>query len=66
MYNFRCDDGYFGAPKVPGKRCEPCNCAGNPCDRRTGQCLACKGNTEGLFNFIINTMLTQHLQVYGN
>ncbi|KAK9732107.1 Laminin EGF domain [Popillia japonica] len=42
-----CDDGYYGAPTIPGQKCQQCNCGGNPCDRKTGQCLACKGNTEG-------------------
>ncbi|XP_048520676.1 laminin subunit alpha-1-like [Dendroctonus ponderosae] len=42
-----CDDGYFGDPLEIGNSCRPCDCSGGPCDRRTGQCLACKGNTEG-------------------
>lgn len=39
---------------VPGSVCKPCNCGGNVdlnargnCDRLTGQCLKCLGNTAG-------------------
>ncbi|XP_030761280.1 laminin subunit alpha-1-like [Sitophilus oryzae] len=42
-----CDDGYFGSPLEIGSSCKPCDCNGGPCDRKTGQCLSCKGNTEG-------------------
>ncbi|XP_017770697.1 PREDICTED: laminin subunit alpha-1-like, partial [Nicrophorus vespilloides] len=42
-----CDDGYFGLPSKLGGRCDPCTCGGGPCDRITGQCLGCRGNTEG-------------------
>ncbi|XP_044750495.1 laminin subunit alpha-1 [Coccinella septempunctata] len=42
-----CDDGYFGNPLEIGNKCSPCDCGGGPCDRVTGQCLSCKGNTEG-------------------
>ncbi|CAH2013089.1 unnamed protein product, partial [Acanthoscelides obtectus] len=42
-----CDDGYFGNPLEVGNSCQPCDCNGGPCDRKTGQCLSCKGNTEG-------------------
>lgn len=42
-----CDYGYFGSPTTPGGKCEPCVCNGVPCDRTTGQCLNCRGNTEG-------------------
>ncbi|XP_066263051.1 laminin subunit alpha lam-3 isoform X1 [Euwallacea similis] len=42
-----CDDGYFGDPTEVGNSCQVCDCNGGPCDRKTGQCLACKGNTEG-------------------
>ncbi|KAK9872272.1 hypothetical protein WA026_017075 [Henosepilachna vigintioctopunctata] len=42
-----CDDGYFGNPLEVGNKCLPCDCGGGPCDRVTGQCLSCKGNTEG-------------------
>ncbi|XP_064107459.1 laminin subunit alpha lam-3-like isoform X1 [Macrobrachium nipponense] len=50
----RCADGYFGNPLVPGNYCQPCECNGNVdfrerdvCDRSTGQCLKCIGNTAG-------------------
>ncbi|CAG9823408.1 unnamed protein product [Phaedon cochleariae] len=42
-----CDDGFFGNPMEIGNTCQPCDCNGGPCDRTTGQCLSCKGNTEG-------------------
>ncbi|KAL1491007.1 hypothetical protein ABEB36_011669 [Hypothenemus hampei] len=42
-----CDDGYYGDPMEIGNNCKPCDCNRGPCDRKTGQCLACKGNTEG-------------------
>ncbi|XP_050306912.1 laminin subunit alpha-1 [Anthonomus grandis grandis] len=42
-----CDDGYFGDPTEIGNSCKLCDCNGGQCDRKTGQCLACKGNTEG-------------------
>ncbi|KAJ8920571.1 hypothetical protein NQ315_004710, partial [Exocentrus adspersus] len=42
-----CDDGYYGNPLEIGNSCQPCDCHGGPCDRLTGQCLRCKGNTEG-------------------
>lgn len=44
---FSCDDGYFGNPLEIGSICKPCDCNGSPCDKITGQCLNCKGNTEG-------------------
>ncbi|KAK3888300.1 hypothetical protein Pcinc_007633, partial [Petrolisthes cinctipes] len=50
----RCADGYFGNPFVPGNYCQPCECNGNvdprvagTCDRQTGECLRCIGNTAG-------------------
>ncbi|XP_076269984.1 wing blister isoform X2 [Rhynchophorus ferrugineus] len=42
-----CDDGFFGSPMEIGNKCQPCDCNGGPCHRITGQCLSCKGNTEG-------------------
>ncbi|XP_063590781.1 laminin subunit alpha lam-3-like isoform X2 [Penaeus indicus] len=49
-----CADGYFGNPLVPGNFCQPCECNGNldfretnNCDRQTGECLKCVGNTAG-------------------
>ena len=52
--DFRCSDGYFGNPLVPGNFCQPCVCSGNVdlaavgnCERLTGKCLKCVGNTEG-------------------
>ncbi|OQV23620.1 Laminin subunit alpha-2 [Hypsibius exemplaris] len=49
-----CSDGYFGNPLVPGNFCQPCVCSGNVdlaavgnCERLTGKCLKCVGNTEG-------------------
>lgn len=47
FFKFRCDYGYFGVPSSKGGKCEPCSCGGGPCDRITGQCLSCRGNTEG-------------------
>ncbi|CAH1775237.1 unnamed protein product [Owenia fusiformis] len=50
----QCADGYFGDPLVIGDFCRPCECSGNVdlhavgnCDRESGQCLKCIGNTEG-------------------
>ncbi|CAL4101417.1 unnamed protein product, partial [Meganyctiphanes norvegica] len=50
----QCAKGYFGNPMKPGEFCQPCNCNGNidlrqsgNCDRLTGQCLRCTGNTAG-------------------
>ncbi|KAL7642435.1 UNVERIFIED_CONTAM: hypothetical protein RMT77_006996 [Armadillidium vulgare] len=50
----RCTDGYFGNPLVRGNPCRPCNCSGNVdplalgnCDKFTGRCLQCLGNTAG-------------------
>lgn len=45
---FRCDDGYYGNPLELGGGCKFCDCKGGPCHNITGQCLECKGNTEGL------------------
>ncbi|XP_049762590.1 laminin subunit alpha-1 [Schistocerca cancellata] len=42
-----CASDYFGNPLEIGSTCQPCNCNGGPCDSYTGQCLECKGNTEG-------------------
>lgn len=41
----RCSDGYYSANGT----CEPCRCNNhsNTCDRLTGSCLHCQGNTEG-------------------
>lgn len=47
IHDFRCDDGYYGNPLEIGNSCRPCDCRGGPCDSLTGQCLSCKGNTEG-------------------
>lgn len=51
---YRCADGYYGNPTVPGESCVPCNCSGNVdplevghCDSVTGECLRCTGNTDG-------------------
>lgn len=43
----RCDDGYFGNPTELGSSCQKCECNGGPCDHLSGQCLRCRGNTEG-------------------
>lgn len=39
---------------MPGNFCQPCDCHGNvdfqnpnACDKFTGQCQGCQGNTEG-------------------
>ncbi|XP_057674386.1 laminin subunit gamma-3 [Corythoichthys intestinalis] len=52
-----CDDGYYGDPLGHSGRtreCSRCDCSGNVdlnavgvCDRLTGRCLKCTGNTEG-------------------
>lgn len=51
---YRCADGYYGNPTVPGATCVPCNCSGNVdpleaghCDSVTGECLKCLWNTDG-------------------
>ena len=51
---FRCSDGYYGNPLVPGSHCQPCDCHGNAdaaaggrCDRESGECLVCLHHTEG-------------------
>ncbi|XP_004635889.1 laminin subunit alpha-1 [Octodon degus] len=51
----RCADGYYGNPTIPGGSCVPCDCSGNVdpsepghCDPVTGECLKCKGNTDGI------------------
>lgn len=44
---FRCAAGYYGNPMVIGSTCQPCDCSDGPCDQLTGQCLDCRGNTEG-------------------
>lgn len=46
-YCCRCDDGFYGIPTQRGSFCQLCDCGGGPCDRITGQCLGCRGNTEG-------------------
>ncbi|XP_068093303.1 laminin subunit alpha-1 [Hyperolius riggenbachi] len=50
----KCANGYYGNPSVPGGSCVPCDCNGNVdafedgyCDRVTGECLKCIGNTAG-------------------
>lgn len=54
MLFYRCADGFFGNPQVPGGYCQKCDCSGNAdtsqsgwCDSLTGQCLRCLGNTGG-------------------
>uniref|UniRef100_T1J8M8 Uncharacterized protein n=1 Tax=Strigamia maritima TaxID=126957 RepID=T1J8M8_STRMM len=49
-----CADNYFGDPLVPGNFCQSCDCNANidplvkgSCDRFSGQCLKCLGNTTG-------------------
>ncbi|XP_054282487.1 laminin subunit alpha-1 [Macrosteles quadrilineatus] len=42
-----CAPGYFGSPTTPGSSCQPCDCDDSPCDPLTGQCVSCRGNTEG-------------------
>lgn len=42
-----CDFGYFGDPTVLNGTCQPCSCNGGACDQESGQCLECRGNTEG-------------------
>ncbi|XP_049593242.1 laminin subunit gamma-3 [Syngnathus scovelli] len=52
-----CDDGYYGDPlgrSGTARECVRCDCSGNVdpnavgvCDRLTGRCLKCAGNTEG-------------------
>lgn len=42
-----CDAGYYGNPTVLGGSCTPCSCGGGPCDVNTGECVQCRGNTEG-------------------
>ncbi|KDR22194.1 Laminin subunit alpha-1, partial [Zootermopsis nevadensis] len=43
----RCSSGFYGSPAEPGSTCKRCDCGGGPCDERTGQCLRCRGNTQG-------------------
>ena len=50
----QCAEGHFGNPNYPGGTCRRCECNGNidpdevgSCDKRTGQCLRCRFNTEG-------------------
>lgn len=38
----KCDDGYFGNPMEIGSSCEPCDCAGGPCNVLTGKCVTCR------------------------
>lgn len=42
-----CEDGFYGSPTELSSRCLPCPCGGDPCDRVTGKCYKCEGNTEG-------------------
>lgn len=47
IFHFRCSSGFYGYPSEPGSTCRRCECGGGPCDELTGQCLRCRGNTEG-------------------
>ncbi|CAH1782676.1 unnamed protein product [Owenia fusiformis] len=49
-----CAENYYGNPRQRGGTCQKCTCSGNidsrvpgSCDKRTGECLKCLGNTEG-------------------
>lgn len=49
-----CDNGYYGDPRSPGGRCQPCQCNQNidirdrlSCDLITGACLRCINNSTG-------------------
>lgn len=51
-----CADGYFGKPRVPGGKCQKCNCNGNidarakgKCDKVTGECFNCLNRTTGFY-----------------
>ncbi|CAG09220.1 unnamed protein product, partial [Tetraodon nigroviridis] len=51
---YRCSNGYYGQPTVPGGSCQPCHCHGNldlavpdSCDPVTGQCLRCRQGYSG-------------------
>ncbi|KAM9845354.1 laminin subunit alpha-3-like [Aulostomus maculatus] len=39
-----CAPGFYGDPRAPGGRCQPCKCSGNDCDSRTGS--VCKDTLE--------------------
>ena len=44
----RCDEFFYGNPLEIGGSCLPCDCNGGLCDNKTGKCLECTGNTEGI------------------
>ncbi|XP_065068970.1 laminin subunit gamma-1-like [Rhopilema esculentum] len=44
-----CQEGFFGNPLIPGRRCVQCQCSGNSlsCNNATGECMNCLYNTTG-------------------
>lgn len=44
-----CETGFWGNPLVYGSKCQPCDCNGNSptCNKDTGVCDDCDGNTGG-------------------
>ncbi|GAB0186673.1 laminin subunit alpha-2 [Grus japonensis] len=53
---YRCAEGYFGQPLIPGGSCQPCQCNDNldfsipgSCDSLSGACLICKPGTTGQY-----------------